>query len=135
MSYEGKQYPSRYSPSKFVREDQYIIELVCENKAKSLGKDLPVKFWQLPEWSGFFRSQLRTCKGLLQNYQSEAVIRALKETKCYSLSAKWLLPIINKHQTELNKIPIKKELPDVGGTSFKRKEFNEKKNNLDKLDI
>jgi hypothetical protein len=129
-----KKYPSRYSPDKFVREDQYIIELVCENKAKSLGKDLPVKFWLLPEWSGFFRSQLRRCKGLIENYSSEAVIRALKETRCYSLHAKWLLPIINKHQLELNKTPIQKDLPKMEGSSFKRKEFNKKENKLDKLD-
>jgi hypothetical protein len=83
-------YPSRYSPAKLVSAPQYIVEFVCEKKAKKEGKDLPTQFWQLPEWNKFYRSQIHTANSLVKKHGAEAVIAALKNPKgfwMYSLRA------------------------------------------------
>ena len=94
-------YDSRYSPDRKVTAAQYIIELICEKKAKTEGKDLPIKFWNLPEWEKFFKMQLRKCHSLLKQYHEKAIIRALMDfgaVRIYSLHAPWLIPIIEKYQ-------------------------------------
>ena len=70
-------YQSRYSDS-FVRPDQYILELICEKKARCEGKDLPRKFWNQKEWSAFFRRYLRQVQKLLKTYDHRAVVQAYK---------------------------------------------------------
>ena len=94
-------YPSIYSPHKFVTASQYIIELVCQKKAKKEGRDLPIQFWKLPEWQQFFKSQLRKCHLLLKQYNEFAIINALKNNRAYSITslfAPWLIPIIEEEQ-------------------------------------
>ena len=129
-------YPSRYSPGGFVRADQYIIELICEKKAKTVKKDLPVQFWKDPEWAKFFKSQLRKCKSLLQKYSSEAIIKGLQDKKAwniYSLHAPWLPEIIEKHQKKLDQPKREKEeSPEMTTGKFKR-ETKKKKNIVDIL--
>lgn len=83
-------YPSRYSPGKLVSAAQYIVEFVCEKKAKREGKDLPTQFWQLKEWATFYRSQIHTANQLVKKHGAEAVIAAVKNPKgfwMYSLRA------------------------------------------------
>ena len=46
---EKSRYSSRYSPSAYVTGPQYILELICERKAKRENIDLPIKFWNLPD--------------------------------------------------------------------------------------
>lgn len=133
-----KKYPSRYSPKKQITEAQYIIELICEKNAAQTGRELPIKFWELPEWSAFYRSQLRKCHSLLKKYSSEAIIKGLMDAranKIYSLFAPWLEEIIQKYQHELNKPVIKKEIAEVGGENFKREDYKPRKNLIDKLDL
>jgi hypothetical protein len=128
-------YPSRYSPGGWVRSDQYIIELICEKKARHDNKDLPIQFWKEKEWAAFFRSQLRKCKSLLNSYSSEAIIKGLQDKrswKIYSLYAPWLLDIIDEYQTEISRPKIKEELPEMSSGTFTRKK-NNKKNILDIL--
>lgn len=83
-------YPSRYSPSKMVTASQYIVEYLCEKKAKKEGKDLPTQFWQLPEWEKFYKSQIHTANALVKKHGAEAVLAALKNPQSgwmYSLRA------------------------------------------------
>jgi len=47
---QKSKYPSRYSPNGWVHAAQYVTELICEKKAKTEGKELPLKFWELKEW-------------------------------------------------------------------------------------
>ena len=129
-------YPSRYSPGGWVRADQYIIELICEKKAKTDKKDLPVQFWKDTEWASFFRSQLRKCKSLLQKYSSEVIIKGLQDKKAwsvYSLYAPWLIEIFDKYQKIMNRPAIKEDLPEMSSGNFKRKSKT-KKNILDLLE-
>lgn len=107
---EKSSYPSLYSPDKFVTPAQYIIELVCEKKAKLEKRDLPPQFWKLKEWQNFFKSQLRRCHKLLKTYDVEAVIRALRNPRAYkirSLFAPWLEDIVLEEQRQLD---VAKEL-------------------------
>lgn len=81
-------YPSRYSPGKQVSAPQYIVECLCEKKAKKEGKDLPTQFWILPEWAKFYRSQIATANSLVKKHGEAIVLAALKNPKAswmYSL--------------------------------------------------
>lgn len=114
-------YPSLYSPGGWVREDQYIIELICEKKAKLDKKDLPVQFWKQKEWEKFFKSQLRICQKLLKKYPAKAIISALKDKRSwsiYSLYAPWFEDIVKSHDNK--QISVKEEKPQMTQGSFRR---------------
>lgn len=94
-------YPSIYSPKGWVTAAQYIIEVVCEHKAKADKVDLPVRFWLNKEWAAYYKMQLRAAHKLLKQYDEKAIIRALKDPrgkKIYSLMAPWLVDIIEEKQ-------------------------------------
>lgn len=91
-------YPSRYSPSGWVTPAQYILELVCEKRALKDKKELPIQFWNLPEWASLFKSQLRKCHALLKQYDEKAIIAALKNSNIYSLHAPWIHQECQKQQ-------------------------------------
>ena len=92
---EKSRYQSRYSPKGYVTAAQYICEMICEAKARSEGKELPFKFWELEEWAKFFRSQINSANSLLKKYSEKAILAVLKDnknSKTYSLRANWLIP-------------------------------------------
>lgn len=99
---EQSKYPSPYSPGGWVTGAQYIIELVCEQRAKFNKTDLPVQFWNLPEWNTYFVSQTRKCNKLLEVYDEKAVIQTVKKCRVRSLMPKWVVSAIAKEQKELN---------------------------------
>lgn len=130
----SKKYPSKYSPGKYVSEMQYIIEMVCERNAAQTQRELPIKFWELPQWASFYKSQLRKCQALLKKYSSEAILKTLNDYRCnkaYSLFYWGLEKVIIEYQTEIDRPKIKNEVVEIGGDSFKRPE---PKTLLDKLD-
>ena len=87
---DKSRFPSKYSPKQFVTPVQYIIELLAEAKARSEGRALPIKFWVLPEWATFYKSQLRAVNKLVKVKNPLMVIDFLKKNnKLYSLNAKW----------------------------------------------
>lgn len=101
---EKSKYQSPYSNGKFVTAAQYIIEIVCEKKAKQSGTDLPAQFWKLPEWAAYYKQQLRKCHALLKKYNEKAIIQALRDNrtyKIYSLFAPWLEPIIIEYHKKI----------------------------------
>lgn len=88
---EKSNYPSRYSPSGWVTPQQYIAELLCEQKAKKFGTgELPIGFWSLQEWADYFKSQLRAISKLLKTYSAKAVIITIKEKRLYTLRPAWV---------------------------------------------
>ncbi len=130
-------YPSKYSPNKEVTAIQFICEIICEKNAKQTGRQLPVQFWQLPQWEKFYKSQICLAKKLLDNYSDAAIIKALRDkrtSKIWSLGATWaLIPVIKEYQSKLDQektIVIKED--NEGGDNFRRPSL--KKNLLDKLD-
>lgn len=99
---EKSKYPSPYSPGGWVTGAQYIIELVCEQRAKFDQKDLPVQFWNLPEWNRYFVSQTKKCNKLLEVYDEKSVIQAVKKSRIRNLLPKWVVSAIAKEQKELD---------------------------------
>lgn len=87
---EKSRYPSRYSPDGWVTAAQYIVEYTCEKKAKREKKELPTKFWNLPEWQKFYKSQIHTANQLVKKWGEAVVIAAVKNKEAswmYSLRA------------------------------------------------
>ena len=99
-----KKYPSKYSNGKNITAAQYITEIICENRAKILKKDLHYRFWVSKEWSKYYRNQIGSANKLLEKYTDTAIVKALKNpaaSKIYSLRAPHLIPMIEKEQTIL----------------------------------
>jgi hypothetical protein len=98
-------YSSRYSNGKTVTAQQYITEIICENKAKIDKKDLYFRFWTNKEWSKFYRDQIATANKLVKKYSEQAIIKALqnpKASRIFSLRAPHLIPIIEYEQEQLS---------------------------------
>lgn len=94
-------YTSRYSPGKQVSETQYITELICEKRAKSLNRDLPIKFWKLEEWKKYYQYQIMQAANLLKKYSSTSIISALHDkrtTSVFSLRNIFLENIIKEYE-------------------------------------
>jgi hypothetical protein len=87
---EKSRYPSRYSPGEFISEAQYIIELACEQAARKRKIDLPIKFWNLPQWAQTYKAQLRAVHTLLKKYPGKIIIKVVKEKKYDNLRPKWV---------------------------------------------
>lgn len=133
-----KKYPSKYSNGKQVSAAQYITEIICENRAKILKKDLHYRFWVTKEWAQYYRNQIGSANKLLEKYSDTAIIRALnnpKAAKIYSLRAPHLAPMIEQEETKL--VAQNKELTiDISRVSdpkFQATSFGSKKSILSKL--
>lgn len=85
-----KKYKSLFSPDKEIRPDQYIIEILCKNKATSLKKNLSIGFSSSPEWATYFKSQLKKCQEYLGKYHPDIIINTILKKKIYSLYPKWV---------------------------------------------
>ena len=100
---EARRYPSRYSPD--VDEDgfawitgrQYIVELVCENKAAKDRSELPRGFYtkdlNLTKWQKFYQEQInnRSLTKLINNHGIDKIVGFLRENKyIMSLRPKWV---------------------------------------------
>jgi len=102
-------YPSRYSPGKDVTAPQYIAELICEKRALSLHRDLPIHFWNLDEWKGYYIYQIRLANKLLLKYDCSIILKAIGEIRnVFSLAN----PLLTKKIVFLSKVvqPVEKNL-------------------------
>lgn len=136
---DKNKYPSRYSPNGWVHAAQYITELICEKKAKTQKKDLPIKFWELNEWLKFYKYQISLANKLIKEYGEHVVISALNDKrmwKCYSLRSPFLKNVIEEYK---NKEIIQKKIIKKVEYDFSQKKKFESNNNksgiLDKLDF
>jgi hypothetical protein len=88
-----------------VSPAQYIVELICEKKAKIEKKDLHYRFWLTKEWEKYYKNQIATAHKLVKKYNPIAIVKALqdiKTSKTYSLRAPFLKSIIEEHQRVLD---------------------------------
>jgi len=132
---DKSKYPSRYSPDGWVSAPQYITEFVCEKKARTENKELPIKFWEIKEWRNYFRYQITLANKLLKDFPEEAVIAALKDNRCwktYSLRSPFLHGII-KEKEELIKERGSVDYDLVETEQIKRQTNNNKKSIISKL--
>lgn len=98
-----KKYKSLFSPDKEIRADQYIIELLCKNKATRLKQNLSIGFSTQPVWAQYFKSQLRKCQYYLDKYHPDVIISAIKNKSLYSLYPDWIDDVLqNEHNRILN---------------------------------
>jgi hypothetical protein len=98
---QKSKYPSRYSPEQFVHAAQYITEVICEKKAQTEKKELPIKFWELKEWGKFYKYQITLANKLLKKYGEHAIIAALRDKrmwKTYSLRSPFLENVIKEYK-------------------------------------
>ena len=91
----------------FVTPAQYLTEALCFLVARQKGLNLSDRFWQDKEWSKFFRRQVTVANELLETYDIQAILKALKDrrikNKIRSLGAKFMLvPVIEEYQKEIN---------------------------------
>jgi len=97
-------YPSRYSPNKEVTAAQYIIELICEKKARFDKTELPMKFWQLEVWQDFFKRNLRKVHSLLKQFEAKSIINALnlpEYNNSYSVFTERFMGLVKQEQARL----------------------------------
>jgi len=83
----------------------YIAEMICQKYAfkNEIGK-LPQRFWTLPKFKQKYIMEISQAKTLLKKYNERAIIKAVNDNDArfiMSLRNKNLIPIIEKHQTEL----------------------------------
>ena len=106
---DNNNYPSRYSPNvdahgyAWVSGRQYIVELICENKAlkdkysTGSAKELPRGFYtkelKLTEWQKFYTEQInnRSLTKLIEKHTVDRIIAFLRDNKyIVSLRPKWV---------------------------------------------
>ena len=138
-------YPSRYSPDvdeqgyAWVTGRQYIVELICENKALKEKKDLPRGFYtkdlDLVAWQKFYQQQInnRSLTKLIKTHTIDKIIAFLRDNKyIMSLRPKW----VHEKLVEYKHTP--KTEPIELGYDFKQTQSfdsnNSKKSILSKLE-
>jgi hypothetical protein len=124
---EKSRFPSRYGgEDNFVTGTQYIIELICEKKAKLDNRNLPLKFWTHPDWAAFYKRWLRQVAKLLKEFDEKAIIAALKSKKSgmrWSLHTEFMLNLIREEQGVLDN---KKDVEFTKIENYKDKEVTER---------
>ena len=87
---------------------QYIAEMVCLREAEKQNVGKPAyALWNTEKWKKKFQSQVTRAYQLLKKYHEKAIINALNSYKgktIYSLRVKFLEALIQKEQTQLDKI-------------------------------
>lgn len=90
---DSSRYPSRHRPNAFVTAGQYVAELMCERKAQSEKKELPIRFWQekKTKWYRYFCFQVTTAYKMIRNHGEKKTLEAIKaNNKIYSLKPRWV---------------------------------------------
>ena len=122
---DDSNYPSRYSPNKdekgiaWITDRQYIVELICENKAAKDNKELPADFYHLPDWEKFYKYHInsRVLGPLISKHSAAKIIAFLRENKyIMSLYPKWIHEKIEKYiyKPGSNLVPMtKREFKEI----------------------
>jgi hypothetical protein len=90
-----KKYESIYSEGK-VSAAQYIAELVCFNRAAKLNIELPIYFWNAPQWKKFYTLQLIKANQLLKNFEESYIIKFIRQQRIWSLAPTWIVQALEK---------------------------------------
>ena len=150
---DNNNYPSRYSPNvdaqgyAWVSGRQYIVELLCENKAltdsykKGSSKELPRGFYtkelNLTEWQTFYTEQInnRSLTKLIEIHTVDKIVAFLRDNRfIMSLRPKW----VHEKIDEYNYIPKTKSADiDLSYDFYKKNRFtsnNNKKSIISRLE-
>jgi len=146
-------YPSRYSPNvdengyAWVTGRQYIVELICENKAlresynKGDSKELPRGFYtkelNLAEWQKFYQEQInnRSLTKLIEKHTVDKIIAFLRHNKfIMSLRPKWVHQKIDQYNYTPKTKPADSDLSYKFTQSETFSTNNKKKSIISKLE-
>lgn len=112
-----------------VTAAQLLAEIMCVRKYAKKGINLPLKFWNLPEYKKEYRQQIISANSVLKVYEAPAILAALKTKDGawqWSLRENKLLDVIEKQQNLLNKekdkINVAKEVETSEATEFRKVE-------------
>ena len=97
-------YQSRYGGSQDLTFEKYIVELMCERKAKKEKKTLLDKFWNNDYWKKFYVQQIIAIKSLTKVYSEKAILNGINNKAVswvYSLRSPQLLPIIADEENKI----------------------------------
>ena len=123
----------------FISAQQLLAEIICSRQARSKGKDLPDKFWNLPEWERGYLIQIRLALGLLKLYSAETILKVLRGPDgrtAYSLNAKWLDGPFKTEKAKLEKqkqTETKRDKPTVAPTQTTTEQFVGEESEMSKL--
>jgi hypothetical protein len=127
----------------WVSPAQYVTERLLVKVAAKDGTDLPSKFWNLPEWSKKFRTQIQAARSLFRiGYSAEAIIAALKDKRLWNIYSFRYFTATQKGQDILDEYQAKFEAKQsrpvevnegVVQTGKPRKPVGKQKNLLGKL--
>ena len=104
-------YKSLFSPGKEISAAQYIVEILCKNKAAAIKITLPSRFWVLPEWAQFYKMQIVKASSYLEKYHEAILIKIIKQKNIYSLYAKWIDKEFDK-ETQIT-LELAKSIQDI----------------------
>lgn len=90
----------------WISYSQYLAEIMCARQAKTKGKDLPDKFWSMPEYERTYLMQIRFANQLLKLYNGEVIVKVIRSSdgrSIYSLNAKWLDGLLKAEQNKFDR--------------------------------
>ena len=150
---DSNNYPSRYSPNvdaqgyAWVSGRQYIVELLCENKAlsdsykKGSSKELPRGFYtkelNLTEWQKFYTEQInnRSLTKLIETHTVDKIVTFLRDNRfIMSLRPKWVHQKIDQYNYLPKTKPVDSDLSYKFTQSETFSTNNKKKSIISKLE-
>lgn len=90
---------SKYSPGKVITRAQYIVEIICERRAKNLNIELEDQFWKKKEWAQYYQFQITVAHRLIKKYNDSALLSAVLHYDCRNITTlndRRLIPVINR---------------------------------------
>lgn len=85
---------------------QRLTEELCIKISSFKNKELPDKFWILPEWKTFYGKNIQQVYKLLEFYSFESIMNALKDKKSdyiYYFNSKVFHNLVEQHEKLLNR--------------------------------
>jgi len=122
-------YQSKYT-DKLVSASQILVEKLMEKIAKKDKKTLPIKFWELPQYTKVFVRHIVGANKLLKKYPVEVILKALEDP-----AANWILYFEHKKLPSIcdkyaSKDAVKKEEKIVAVDVMQRPRQQVNKNGL-----
>jgi hypothetical protein len=113
-------FPSNYGGG-WIAPAQYLTECLCVLIAKQEKRALLDQFWRNEPWTSVFRRQTPLAVKLLQEYDVNVILAALRDRRCWriqSFGARWLLdPILKEKQREASAVAAQSTNKEMEKTS------------------
>lgn len=103
---------SKYGGSEplYITPAQFIAEKLCELNAKD---DLPIKFWELPEWNKAFRRYINDANKFLKKYTAGVILAAMKDKRLYYMKSLYFPPFEKIAKEYMSKLAREENTPTI----------------------